>query len=527
MVNFGRVSADKFGGPKFKMGTAPIKGGGAPIEQPTYLPTVASSPVLVLSTARLVEAYSGPAVRVQRVSDDAEQDIAFGSKFMDAAAAATFRGASALGAKTWYDQSGGGFHHAQATKLNQPGLYAEGLYGAIPTISFDSNRLPTVTSKRMSNSFGPTIDKGNATVFVVAAPNFSFSSEVFVSLPDTSNSLALYTRDNNVGLVGNSTTVFNSSGTVRLIPPVQPNVMAFKSGANKSFRLNGAKFDISGAATAGSITGSSVGGNATFNVGFDGRFDAMAVVVYPTHLSDADCALVEAALLANFPVVTNQSAKIVFDGDSRTEGYGATKNRPWVKRLVSGLSQPAYITNMGVAGQTLATMAANVALRVAGQYDASREKNIVVLAGAGINDITAGRTDTQVQADFITYMNGLNANQLVVCATIPKHNDHNATQDGYRTAFNSWLSANWATYADRFIDLAAAPEFATYPSSYWYDGVHFTDLGHAVWEANFLPVINELLTPPDEMSMMVSGQSLDGDGSFSGEEIIVSGQEVQ
>lgn len=475
--------------------TAPAKGGGAPVEQPTFLPSVASSPVLVLSTARLVEAYSGPAVRVQRVSDDAEQDISFGSKFMDATAAAALRGASALGAKTWYDQSGGGFHHAQATKLNQPGVYAEGLYGSVPTISFDSNRLPTVTSKRMANSLGPTIDKGNATVFVVAVPTFSFNDDTFVVLPDTSNSFALYTRSNNVGLVGNATTVINSGGTVRLIPPVQTSVMAFKAGANKSFRLNGAKFDVSGAATAGSITGCSVGGNPTFGVTFDGRFDAMAVVIYPTALSDADCALVEAALLANFPVVTNQSVKIVFDGDSRTEGYGATKNRPWVKKLINGLSQPAYVTNMAVAGQTLATMATNVALRVAGQYDATRTRNIVVMGGPAINDFTANRTAAQAQADFITYATALNAGQRLIAATVPVHNGHTGAQNSERVAYNAWLRANWATYAYSLVDLDQVPGLDAYSATYYYDQVHFNDAGHDLWMNAFLPAINAAIAP--------------------------------
>ncbi|TGV64878.1 hypothetical protein EN803_33310, partial [Mesorhizobium sp. M2D.F.Ca.ET.160.01.1.1] len=108
---------------------------------PVFLPTLTTAPSLVLGTTRLVEAYSGPAVRVQRVSDDAEQDIGFTSKYLSKSAADAFRGVSDLGVKTWYDQSGNGFHQAQAAKVNQPGLYANASYNGAPAISFDSSPL--------------------------------------------------------------------------------------------------------------------------------------------------------------------------------------------------------------------------------------------------------------------------------------------------------------------------------------------------------------------------------------------------
>lgn len=465
---------------------------------PTFLPTVASSPILVLSSALLVSGYAGAWQRVQRVSDDVEQDIGYGTKYGDAAAASAFRGASSLGSKIWYDQSGGGWNHSQATKAQQPGVFAEAMYGAIPTISFDSSRVATVTTKQMANTLGPTIDTGASTIFVVAVPTFSFNDNTFYVPPSTSNTLALYTRSNNVGLVGNfwngaSVAAVNSGGTARLIPPIQTSIMAWKTGANKSHRLNGVKFDTAGAATSSSIVGGSIGGDATMGVTFDGRFDAMAIVIYPTALSDADCALVEAALQASFPVTTNQSIKVAFDGDSRVEGFGSTKNRPWTKKLLGTLAMPVYATSMGVSGQTLQTMATNVALRVAGQYDATRYRNIVVMGGAGVNDFSASRTAAQVQADFITYCTGINlAQQKLIVATVCLHTGHTGPQAAERVAYNTWLRANWATYASALVDLDAVSGLDAFNGTDWYDAVHFKDAGHDKWAAAFKPAIEAL-----------------------------------
>lgn len=472
------------------------KGGGkkAP-PAPVYLPAVGSAPILALGTARLVSGYAGQAARVQRISDDVEMNLPFGSRYMDVSPIA---GAPA-GFKTWYDQSGGGWDYTKATKAQQPGCYPEAVYGLVPTISLDSQIPSPASTKRLSNAAGPTVNLNNCTIFVVSVPALSFNSNVFASFPDASNHFALYTRNTNVGLIGNwyngsSVQVINTTPTPRMVPPIQTCIKAYKLGANKSFRLNGVKFDISGAASAFAAVGGNIGSNAALGVAFDGRFDVMAVVIYPTALSDADCALVEAALAANFPIITNQTAKVLFDGDSRVEGYGATKNRPWSKKILPMLNTPAYAISMGVAGQTLQTMSQNVAGRIVAQYDATRTRNVVVMGAPAINDFSTNRTAAQAQADFITYCTGINlANQKLITATVPLHTGHTGAQNTERVNYNAWLLANWATYSSDFVDLAAVPGLDAYNTTDWFDGVHFKDAGHDKWAAAFAPAINRQL----------------------------------
>jgi lysophospholipase L1-like esterase len=464
---------------------------------PTFLPTVSAAPAVVYGTTKLVSAYSGPALRVQRASDDVEQDIAFGSKYFDTDAAAAFRGGSSLGLRKWYDQSGNGFHQEQATKANQPGVYAEASYNAAPSISFDSSPLAVdVRSKFTACTTGPTIEKSAFTEFYLLAPSFSFNDNYYGSMPADLTTVSLYTRTTNVGLLGNNTSPYTSVSTPKQIPPIHPCVMRWRGGTGgKQFGLNKATFNVATAPAAGTVTGKGFGRwNGTVPSGYDGEFDIIAYVAYNATLSDADCLLVETALMAQCSVLTPAlaSAKVVFDGDSRTEGSGNTKNLTWPKRLLSSISTPLYATNMGVGGQTLQSMAAAVAARVTTQYDAAFAKNIVIVGGAGINDFTAGRTAAQVQADMQTYAAGLHANQTLVVATVPYRSTETA---GPRAAYNTWLRANYASLkaGTVLVDLDAIPEFATWSSTYYIDIVHFNDAGQVLWANAFRPTLVALL----------------------------------
>lgn len=90
---------------------------------PTNLIDVVGSAAKVAYGLRLLRAaYAGAGVRVRRASDNVEQDIGFSGEALDWAAAASFKGASSLLVKTWYDQSGNGSDWANGTSGQQPTL---------------------------------------------------------------------------------------------------------------------------------------------------------------------------------------------------------------------------------------------------------------------------------------------------------------------------------------------------------------------------------------------------------------------
>lgn len=90
--------------------------------------------VAAFGMRRLLTSYSGPLLRLRRASDNAEADFgATGGGDLDTAAISAWLGAAAGYARTWYDQSDGGRHAAQATAASQP-LYVASAQNGRPAI---------------------------------------------------------------------------------------------------------------------------------------------------------------------------------------------------------------------------------------------------------------------------------------------------------------------------------------------------------------------------------------------------------
>jgi hypothetical protein len=81
-----------------------------------------SGATAVYGFRKLVAAYAGPAVRLRRASDSAQQDIGFVGVDFDTGSATTFCNATSCFIAKWYDQSGNLRDMSQATAANQPGF---------------------------------------------------------------------------------------------------------------------------------------------------------------------------------------------------------------------------------------------------------------------------------------------------------------------------------------------------------------------------------------------------------------------
>ena len=106
-------------------------GSGAAIE---YLDQLAVAPLCVWSIRKLVSSAT-TAIRVRRSSDNAEQDIGFTAKNLDAAALLTFAGSGDAFVSKFYDQTGNGHDMLQATAAAQPKIVSAGVANAM--IEFD------------------------------------------------------------------------------------------------------------------------------------------------------------------------------------------------------------------------------------------------------------------------------------------------------------------------------------------------------------------------------------------------------
>ena len=91
------------------------------------------------SLRRLLSSYLGPAIRVRRSSDNAEEDIYFNGEDLDEAALLGFVGSSSGFIRTWYDQFGS-LNANQTTTSAQPRIVLDGVIDRVnnkPAIFFN------------------------------------------------------------------------------------------------------------------------------------------------------------------------------------------------------------------------------------------------------------------------------------------------------------------------------------------------------------------------------------------------------
>ena len=132
---------------------------------PLLLDTLAVPPVFAVSTRRLRAAYAGPALRVRRATDNAEQDIGFtGAGDLDAAALLAFCGGGSGFVARWHCQAAGGPDLVGATAAQQPRLVASGAL-----LRFGAGRPAAPNWGAAANSLAAALTGGGAALQAVCA----------------------------------------------------------------------------------------------------------------------------------------------------------------------------------------------------------------------------------------------------------------------------------------------------------------------------------------------------------------------
>lgn len=173
---------------------------------------------------------------------------------------------------------------------------------------------------------------------------------------------------------------------------------------------------------------------------------------------------------------------VVFEGDSRTVGTGATNvatNYP--SQAIRKLAGSWRAANVATGGETVATMIGQVSGQVAPLFSATNQRNVAAVFG-GVNDNTTAAT---LHSRLATLCGAIRAAgfQVVVCSKIdcqsPAHAAWHATE--YQ-ALNALIRANYASYADAIADLGADSRLqdATNLTYYTADKTHLTSAGYGV-----------------------------------------------
>jgi hypothetical protein len=174
----------------------------------------------------------------------------------------------------------------------------------------------------------------------------------------------------------------------------------------------------------------------------------------------------------------------VCDGDSLTFGAAQDGNpvTPYPTQLASLTGKPAI--NLGISGQTIATMNANYAANVAPRFNASTA-NALILEG-GANDIIGNATASQIDASVRSYCAKARATgykvYLLTMPPFPQGGVIGGAPSPTIAAVNADRRANWAQYCDGLIDIAANPAFSddTNRTYFQADQTHWTTAADAV-----------------------------------------------
>jgi len=201
-----------------------------------------TAPAAAYSFRKLRTAYAGSAVKLRRTTGGT-QDIGFVGNDFDTATAATFCAATTCFLDTWYDQSGNARHLVQATAANQP-QYIANCNGSLPC----ARALSASTVLLMAGTVTPAMPVSLSTV---AHRNVTSGNACYLL------SMASAAPHNQIitPAAANSWQLFGASGSI--IATAADGAWHAAEGV-----VNGASsvFNIDGAETAGTITGSVVAG---------------------------------------------------------------------------------------------------------------------------------------------------------------------------------------------------------------------------------------------------------------------------
>lgn len=500
-------------------GALTVGGGGGVLPTTLPLPAISAAPSLAAGTYRLVAGYAGPAVRVVRVSDSVEADIAFRSDgILDVAAAKTFAGIAnsaqltpdLLQVKTVYDQSGNGRH---LTGVNGPRLTTQkaifgGTYPETPYVLSDSIKyvftdLTPAVSRHLLLPTDLATDRTNHAAFMISAAPVSLQNNRWFAI-GTSNGTDRESIQTQVQASPNGVVFQSRRGAASvsdaylpMMPRANRHLLGYVSRpTGKDVYSLDLKASVA-AEDAGTLTGGSIGLSTT-TASF-GEHDFYAFVMYPSTPSDAEFDAVRSSLIDGL-VVRLRANRIVLAGSSTPQGYGGTENASYLRYLNGSISRFADIYNVAVAGRTASTAVAEGPTYVDPLVESSSRN--IAMYDVGSNDFAGGALAADVYAAIKTAIQARKAagfQKAIVCTVPPRVGvvDSSTAAGIQRIAYNDMLIAGWANDigADGIVLFHEMPELADPTNLTYYrpDQIHKRNAGFVAMAAKAAPVIEMVL----------------------------------
>lgn len=245
----------------------------------------------------------------------------------------------------------------------------------------------------------------------------------------------------------------------------------------------------------------SVGANISTYSGWWGTIGA--VLVWQHGATDAQMRRISDYLMRRYGVAKPAPSAIYMAlGDSQTWDYGIP-TRPYTGQVIPLVGEDNLAhSSYAIAGAFLSDLMTTATDTVDTHLDSSQTLKITSVFAGG-NDLGAGAY-ANVMQDTEDYCNARRAAgwDKILVFTVPARSPSNpGVPPGYeadRVAFNSSLRANYISFADGIVDIAAHPIFDSTDDTsnltyYWADGVHYTQDGHAVIAGILAPILTSYI----------------------------------
>lgn len=458
-------------------------GGAAPIYP--IVDVGGAAPTLACGVTKLRPDYNGPALRAVRVADSATLDVGFVGAELDTAALDAFLGATTGQVDIWYDQETGAHHPTQTVAGSRPLIDS----GTVPGG-------PITIGGRRAVIFGPS-----SFMNIPASASFNKrASWVMMAgeVVNTQTSMFQFglgaTRINVLGssVSGKSRFTFNGAASTWM---QQRRACLYEAvmGASSTRFQQADEFITAGAATAGTVTGGFIG-ETDIAAGYTGDMYLASFTVYGREPSAGERTAFRDSLHSLFGLYDAAPNHLAFVGDSieaaSTVGLQMYGDQKMIHRA---LSKQAHCYNFAGGGaQTQNYLSAYPGSATAGGVKtmllAYPSSNLVVAHACGTNDLLGGsRTAAQLQADTEALCLLMQADgALVIVSTILPATGYTAPKEAHRVAYNTWLRANWPTFADGLDDRAADPVMgdasAPVNATLFSDGLHVARPGYVLLE---------------------------------------------
>jgi lysophospholipase L1-like esterase len=389
---------------------------------------------------------------------------------------------------TWTDTSGSG-NNLTASGGSQPQLALSGGNDALPFVWFTSNA-PN-DNEGLSASSAYPVDQRACSIFAVLDYNSIIGAQYTITLGGGTN--LVFMMDGATG----HWRMFNGGFTnfSQGLPPTGRRIAILIT-----FGASAVKFYLDSSANVSSIAAEAAASVSGFQLSGAGLLQAKVYEArgFSRELSSGEAAQIldtwAPAVYGTGAAASTPSGRVIFDGDSLSQGIGATKGRnyPYYVNPANGWVGHDY----GISGQTWANLISRQSV-----VNAYANATNYLMVNCGSNDVSNGRTTVQMETDFQTYTTaavtaGFSKSNIVINTLSVQNLGASGTA---RNDFNTWLRANYTTYAGFLFDLQQDADLgsslagAPTVSGNWYDGVHYTDHGYTLYASKIRALIG---SPP-------------------------------